>query len=442
LDVHNDAIAVAYGSEAGEAEGVCLGRIGTRPCDIDTRIHTLASNAPPLVVVDEAGPRGPWLYRDLTQKTRICWVVAPALVPKKAGDRVNTDRREATQLARLSCSGALTPVYVPEVEDEALRDLRRARAEALRERKPAKDRLQAFLRRQESRYACRATWGPAYRCRLAAVVCPPPAQPIIVQEYVRAVAAHQARLQRLEADRREQVHVWRLFPVVPALQAMRGVQFTVAVTLMAELGDLSRVDRPRQRMRYLGRTPSESSSGARRRPGRMTKAGNPFARRALIEGAWSSRDPAKVSRQLPWRLEQLPPAIQRTGWRAPGRRCTRCRSLTARGTHANQVVVAIARALAAFIGAVAREVQLTREAPHPLTVNPSPIGATPRRSDERPPRFGAILGGVTRRQETRVPRARPAPDGPTSGGRPPTDSSLINRRDDGLPLCRWSAYPK
>ena len=360
LDVHKESIAVAYAPEERAAEVVFLGTIGTRQCDIDKLVRQLTSKAKQLVFVYEAGPCGYWLYRYLTKKHLLCWVVAPSLVPKKAGDRVKTDRRDATQLARLMRSGDLTPVYVPAVEDEAIRDLARAREDAIRDRKAAKNRLKAFLLRQDIRYEGRATWGPAHLRWLAEVVCPTPAQQIVFQEYVRAVSEHQERLQRLETELREQVHTWRLSPVVQALQAMRGIQFTVAVTLIAELGDLTRFENPRQLMSYLGLTPSEYSSGERRRQGSITKAGNTFARRALIEGAWAYRYPAKVSRHLQLRLEQLPQAIQNIGWKAQVRLCKRFRHLTARGKHANQVVVAIAREMAAFIWAIAREVQMTR----------------------------------------------------------------------------------
>jgi Transposase IS116/IS110/IS902 family len=234
--------------------------------------------------------------------------------------------------------------------------------------------------------------------------------------------------------------VWRLAPVVQALQAMRGVQCTVAVTRMAELGDLSRFEHPRPLMSSLGLPPRASASGTRRRQGRLTTAGHPVARRALSAGAWSSRDPAQVSRQLHWRLAPLPQAIQHMGWNAQVRRCQRFRSLTARGKHAHQVVVAIARDMAACSWAIARAGHMPREAPRPLPVTPSPLGGTLRRSDERPPRCGAILGGVKRREDTRGPRARPAPDGPQSGGTPPTEISWITRRDDWLPFCRWSAW--
>jgi transposase len=197
------------------------------------------------------------------------------------------------------------------------------------------------------------------------VVCPTPAPQMGFQEYVRAVSEHQERLQRLETELREQVQGWRLAPVVQALQAMRRVQFRVVVTLIAKRSDLSRIENPRPLMSSLGLTPSEYSSGERRRQGSITTAGHTFARRALIEGPWAYRYPAKVSRHLQWRLAQLPQAIQNIGWKAQVRLCQRFRYLTARGKHANQVVVAIARDMAACIWAIAREVHMTREAPRP-----------------------------------------------------------------------------
>jgi transposase len=348
LDVHKESIAVAYVAQAHDAEVIYLGTIGTRQADIDQRVRKLQSKAQHLVFVYEAGPCGYWLYRYLTKKGHVCWVVAPSLIPKKAGDRVKTDRRDAVQLARLMRSGDLTPVYVPSVEDEAIRDL-----------KTAKFRLKAFLLRHDIRYTGRATWGPAHLRWLSEVVCPTPAQQIVFQEYVRAVNEQTERLQRLEQELQEHVKTWRLQPVVEALQALRGVQFTVAVTLVAELGDLTRFENPRQLMKYLGLIPSEYSSGERRRQGSITKAGNTHARRALVEGAWAYRYPAKVSRHLQLRLETLPKPIQDISWRAQVRLCKRFRRLLARGKHANQVVVAIARELAGFLWAIAKQVPVT-----------------------------------------------------------------------------------
>jgi transposase len=195
------------------------------------------------------------------------------------------------------------------------------------------------------------------------VVCHTPAQQIVSPDYVRAGTEHTERLQRLEQELPEQVQAWRLSPVVEALQALRGVQLIVAVTTVAELGDLTRFDHPRALRQFLGLLPSEYSSGERRRQGASTKAGNTHARRALVEGAWASRYPAKVRRHLQLRLETHPNAIQDIRWKAQLRRCQRSRRLTARGTHAHQVVVAIARELVGCLWAMAQQLPVTPSVP-------------------------------------------------------------------------------
>ena len=210
LDVHKESIAVAYVTQDQSAEVTFLGTIGTRQCDLDQLIRKLQSKSKYLFFVYEAGPCGYWLYRYLTKKGYAGWVVAPSLIPKKAGDRVKTDRRDAVQLARLMRSGDLTPVYVPQVEDEAIRALSRAREDAIRDLKAAKFRLKAFLLRHDIRYTGQATWGPAHLRWLSEVVCATSAQQIVFQEYVRAVNEHTERLQRLAHELREQVHTWRL----------------------------------------------------------------------------------------------------------------------------------------------------------------------------------------------------------------------------------------
>jgi transposase len=172
------------------------------------------------------------------------------------------------------------------------------------------------------------------------------------------VNAHHDRLQRLEQDLHEQVNVWRLSPVVEALQALRGVPCTVAVTLVADMGDLTRFESPRELMKFLGLIPSEHSSGEQRRQGSMTTAGNPHARRVLVAGAWAYRYPAKVSRHLQLRLEKQPKIIQDISWKAQVRLCKRSRRLVARGKPANVVTVASARELSGFIWAIAQEVPI------------------------------------------------------------------------------------
>jgi transposase len=359
MDVHKDSIAAADVSQDHGAEGIYLGSIGTRHADIDKLIRKMQSKAKHLIFVYEAGPCGYWLYRYLTKKGYDCGVVAPSLIPKKPGDRIKTDRRDAGQLARLARSGDLTAVYVPKVADEAIRDLTRAREDAISDLKDAKCRLKAFLLRQDIRYVGRANWNPAHLRWLSEVVCPTPAQQIVFQEYVRTVTDHTERLQRLEQELQDQVQAWRLNPVVEALQALRGVQGTVAVTTVAEIGDLTRFDSPRELMKFLGLIPSEYSSGEQRRQGSITKAGNTHARRVLVEGAWAYRYPAKVSRHLQLRLEKQPKRIQDISWKAQVRLCKRYRRLVSRGKHAKVVTVAIARELAGCMWAIAREVPIT-----------------------------------------------------------------------------------
>ena len=359
LDVHKDSISVAHVPDDRCADVTYVGRIGTRPADIDRLLARLRDKADHLIVAYEAGPCGYVLYRHLTRRGITCLVVAPSLIPKKPGDRVKTDRRDAIQLARLLRSGDLVSVYVPSVEDEALRDLCRAREAAVVTLKAAKFRLKSFLLRLGLHYTGRADWNDAHLRYLAKVVCPTPVQQIVFQESLRAVGEQVERLKRIAAELADHVSSWRLAPVVRALQALRGVQNIVAVTMVAEIGDLTRFDNPRQLAAFLGLIPSEDSTGDSRRQGPITKAGNGHARRALVEGAWAYQYPAKVSPHIRKRLEGLPQPIQDIAWKAQVRLCKRFRRLVARGKHPNVVVTAIARELAAFMWAIAKEVPIT-----------------------------------------------------------------------------------
>ena len=222
--------------------------------------------------------------------------------------------------------------------------------------KNAKLRLKAFLLRLGLHDVGRADWNAAHLRYLAKVVCPTPAQQIVFQEAVKAVDEQVDRLARLEAELRACASAWRLAPVVDALQALRGVPWLVAITVVAELGDLTRFTSPRQLAAFVGLIPSEYSSGASRRQGGITKAGNGRARRALIEAAWAYRHPAKVSQHIQTRIDALPKPIQDLGWKAQVRLCKRFRRLTARGKHPNVTVTAIARELIAFMWAIAKEV--------------------------------------------------------------------------------------
>jgi transposase len=359
LEVHKASIAVADVSDERGAEVVFLGTIGTRQCDLDPLVRKLPSTAPPLLLVSEAGPRGSWLYRALTKTPLVCWVVAPALIPRTPGDRVKTDRPDAIQLARLLRSGARTPGEVPEVADGAIRDPARARADAIRDRKAAKSRWKAFPLRQASRYDGRATRGPAHRRWLSDVVCPTPAQHTAFHEDARAVTEPRARRQRRDQAPHERATSWRVHPAVEAPQALRGVQFTVAVTTGAARGDRTRGAHPRQPLTCAGLIPSAYATGERRRQGSRTNAGHTQARRALVEGARADRYPAKVRRHLQPRLGHQPQAVRDLSGKAQVRPCQRDRRLLAHGKHANQVVAAIARELVGCRWAIADPVAVT-----------------------------------------------------------------------------------
>ena len=301
---------------------VYVGQIGTREADLDKLLRRLHSHASTLVVAYEAGPCGYGLYRKLTEKNVACLVVAPSLIPKKPGERVKTDRRDAAQLARLLRSGDLTPVYVPTVEDEAVRDLSRAREASIGVLKDAKLRLKSFLLRHGLNYSGRATWNEAHLRYLAKVVCPTPAQQIVFQESLRAVTEQTERVRRLEDELVEIAATWRLRPIVHAFQAMRGVQSHTAVTMAAELGDLTRFDNPRQLAAFVGLIPRSTRpascavSDPSRRPGTATRAAR-----------WSRRHgPIAIRRRCRRTCSSGSSAVRSPSRRSPGRRRCGCAS--------------------------------------------------------------------------------------------------------------------
>jgi transposase len=356
LDQHKESITVAYVGADRSLEPILLGSIGTRASDIDAMVRKLQSKGKKLIFAYEAGPCGYGLYRHLTRKGHTCLVVAPAKIPRKPGERVKNDKRDATNLCRLLRSNDLKCVYVPQVGDEAIRDLCRAREDAVSDLKTTKHRIKSFLLRHDIRFNGKADWKTPHLRWLGEVKCATSAQQVVFQEYVRAMAQGFERVERLEIELTQHVQSWRLSPVVEALQALRGVRFTVAVTAIAELGDLTRFEKPRQLMAFLGLHPSEHSTGERRRLGGITKTGNTHARRALVEGAWAYRFPARVSKQIQARQEKLPEAVRDSAWRAQVRLCKRFQKMITRGKNANVVVTAIARELAAFMWAIAKQV--------------------------------------------------------------------------------------
>jgi len=316
----------------------------------------MISTSTQLHFVYEAGPCGYGIYRHLSKKGYDCMVAAPSMIPKKSGDRIKNDNRDAAMLARLHRAGDLTAVFVPDAQDEAMRDLSRARSDAVLVAKKAKQHLKAFLLRNSVVFNGRSQWSKAYFNWLANIAMPHPAQQVALQEYIDAVHESLHRVDRLTDQIRQMVAGWRLAPMVKALQAARGVSLIVAVTVLAELGDLSRFKKPSQLMAYLGLIPSEHSSGPNIKRGGITKTGNGHVRKALVEAAWAYRMQARVSRLLLKRQQGVPQQICRIAWKAQLRLCARFRRLAAKGKPKQKVVTAIARELSAFLWAIAKQV--------------------------------------------------------------------------------------
>jgi transposase len=356
LDVHKDSIDIALAEAGRDGEVRHLGAVAGGVVAVSKALRRLVSRGHCLHVVYEAGPCGFVLQRHLAALGYHCEVVAPSSIPKRSGDRVKTDRRDALMLARLARAGELAAVRVPDGVDEALRDLVRAREDAVREQRNARHRLKALLLRSGVVYAGKSAWTAAHLRWLASLALPHAAQQIAFQEYLHAVSESGARIVRLEQSLRDALPDWSLAPVVAALQALRGVQLIAAVTLVAEIQDFHRFDNPRRLMAYLGLVPSEDSSGQRRRQGAITKAGNSAARRMLVEVAHQYRFPARVSADIAKRQSELPKAVTDIAWSAQLRLCARFKRLRARHMPHNKIVVAIARELSGFVWAIAREV--------------------------------------------------------------------------------------
>jgi transposase len=354
LDVHKVDVVVALAEGGLRGEVRDYGRIPNTPAALAKLVGKLGRNGMGLRFCYEAGPCGYGIQRQLSAAGHDCIVVAPSLIPKRPGDRVKTDRRDAASLAKLHRAGELTAVWVPDAGHEALRDLVRARLDAVHALRRARQQVSGFLLRHGCHYG-RPAWTKLHRRWLAGLKFEQPIHHIVLEDYIQTVEAAEARRDRLTAQIEASLPEWTLAPVVTALQTMRGMALVNAATLIAELGDLSRFANPRQLMAYLGLVPSEHSSGSSVKRGGITKAGNNAARRVLIEAAWTYRFPARLSRELLLRQESQSKPIRETAWKAQLRLCARYRKLARTGKPANVVTTAIARELAGFVWAVARQ---------------------------------------------------------------------------------------
>lgn len=353
-----NAVAVAETGRSGEVR--FIGEIENTRVAVAKLVKKLAEKHQRLTFCYEAGPTGYGLYRQIKTLGHECIVVAPSLIPKKAGDRVKTNRRDALSLAKLLRAGELTAVWVPDEHQEAMRDLSRARGAAVEDLQGKRQQVSSFLLRQGLHYPGKKAWTKMHMVWLASQKLAHAEQRIAFEEMLLAVRQAQERIERLEQAITAAVADWSLSEVVTALMAMRGIDLISATTFLAEIGDLSRFHSPRELMAYLGLVPSENSTGETIRRGPITKTGNRRARRMLVECSWSYQHPPRVGKKKLDKVAAVPSQVREIAWKAQCRLNARYRALTRKGKTKTVAITAVAREFAGFIWAVSREVTLGR----------------------------------------------------------------------------------
>lgn len=359
LDVHSKSITIAVVDWGRQPAKV----LSTVPNEANKVVKQLAKLGKPgeLRICYEAGPTGFGLCRTLREKGYACMVVAPSLVPEKSGDRVKTDRRDAARLAHFLRSGDLTEVHVPDAGSEAVRDLSRAREDAKENERRARQQLGTFLMRHGHYYEGKR-WTEKHVRWIESLRLEHEAQMEVRNDYVKAVRDASERVKTLTKKIETTVEKWQAKPVVQALRALRGVDLVTAVVLVAEIGSFMRFATAREFMAYLGLVPSESSSGEKKKRGRITRCGNGHVRRVLVESAWAYRHRAKMSREIRKRNEGLPESIKRHAWKGQERLHGKYVRLIDRNMPSQKAIVAVARELAGFVWAIGREAQAPRVA--------------------------------------------------------------------------------
>jgi transposase len=354
LDVHGETIAAAVGEGAGKVRS--LGQFPNRPEPVRKFIEQLGG-PPGLKVCYEAGPTGYALYWQFTKMGVDCQVIAPSLIPRKPGDKIKTDRRDAENLAECYRSGTLTPVWVPDAAHEALRDLVRGRAAAKADESRAKHRLVKYLLRYGLRHPDnRRAWTHPWWRWVQSLQFEFEPQTVTLGDYIAQVIHQRDRLARLDLaiDRAIAVAAPEKRAVVEALQALRGVAKLTAVTIVTEVGTFQRFHRPTQLMGYTGLVPSEYSSGARHAKGRITRTGNAHLRRVLGEAAWHARHRPWLNVRLKKVLPTLPTGVAEIAWKAQERLHRKFTKLTFQRKPAGKVATAVAREFVGFIWAIGR----------------------------------------------------------------------------------------
>lgn len=356
LDVHKETITLAWCQAGRKAPVEEWGTISGSVLNLERVLRRLAGKAgvefKNLKVCYEAGPCGYVIYRRLKALGVECTVVAPNKTPKKGTEKVKTDRRDARKLASNHRWGELTAITVPDEIDERIRDLVRARADAVQDSRRARQQLSGFLLRHGLHYTGRSTWTEPHMRYLRELKLSDPRQKAVLEEYLMGNQAAQERVGRLEAHMRSELENWNRKPMVDALMSLRGFQLISAMTIVAELGDPHRFPTPRSLMNFIGLVTSEATTGSNRRQGAITKIGNAHIRRTLVESAWAYRLPPKVSKELSRRQEGQPDYVRQISWKAQNRLHHKFRRMRARKKLQQKVVVAVARELAGFIWAL------------------------------------------------------------------------------------------
>ena len=356
LDVHQDSITIALAHDRPRGEVRTYGTI-THDLHALEKVLARLRKAHPgarLEVAYEAGPCGFGIARRLQQLKVPCLVAAPSLIPRQPGAPFKTDQRDARTLARLLRAGELTAVYIPEPTDEAIRDLCRARTDAVDDQRRCRQRLKSFLLRHGYRYRGKACWSQPHLRYLRELVLPHPAMKAILEEYLQGIDAAHERVHRLEQSMERLLADWRLQPAVRALMALKGFQRVAAMILVSELGDIHRFDHPRPLMTYLGLVSTEHSSGAKQHLGRISRCGNGHARWVLVECAGHYARPPKVSRELSKRQEGQSREVRELSWKAQHRLHLRFTRLQGRRLRYAKAKVAVARELCGFVWALLR----------------------------------------------------------------------------------------
>lgn len=367
LDVHKETVAIAYTKASSRGKATYYGQCGGSNRAVERNLKRLAKELgvafTDLKVCYEAGPTGFVLARRLIQLGVDCVICSPSKTERKPHERIKTDKRDAVKLAKEFRNGDITEVRIPPSLDEAVRDVCRARTDAVDDLARAKKRLKAFLLRNGYHYKGNANWGPAHMGYLRDLTMPNEALKIVIEEYIIAIDSAKERVRRIAAHLKQLLENWEWKPVVKALMACKGFQEIAAMTVISELGDLRRFKHPRQLMAFIGLVPSEHSSGSSRRQGAITRCGNSHARWMLVEAAQHSRRAPKVSGELTLRQEGQTREVKELSWRMQNRLHKRYVKLRMRGKEENKCIIAVAREICGFLWELQNKCGLTLPEP-------------------------------------------------------------------------------